>query len=592
MAQPDVKVRISAVDETKAAFQSVARSAQGLKNAIFSVQGAIAGVAGGAVISGLVKTNAEFQRLQASLQTFTGSAAAASKKFEELQTFAAKTPFSLQEIVQGFNILKARGLDPSISSFNAFGNIASGTGKSLNQLTEALADAAVGEFERLKEFGIKANKEGDRIKFTFGGVSTTVGNNSQEILAYLEQLGNVQFAGAMERQAQTLDGAFSNFGDAVDALAKTIGESGLNDFIVNVTRSLTGMIQRMNDAVKAGSDLRQIFQQMFGSADIEERIAGIATEIERVKTAASQGFLSPKQEQAEIKKLLDLQAELFAQRQKATGLPGGARGGFGGVRAMVVTPPVKELTKKQIDEAKAEQEKYSDWMGSFEEANRQRQNQIIDKRLQEEMKAQMEWAEWMQSMQDAELDHFGKMWDKKNGVVKNELEDMKVAFEGWGRGFTDVLTNMVMTGKGSFRDLANSIVSDLIRIQIQKRITDPLVKMGSGFLDSIFGSASAAPAATPSFAGGGFTGIGARSGGLDGQGGFMAMLHPNETVVDHTKGQSMGGVVVNQTINVTTGVQQTVRAEILTLMPQIANAAKSAVADAKLRGGSYAAALR
>jgi hypothetical protein len=53
-----------------------------------------------------------------------------------------------------------------------------------------------------------------------------------------------------------------------------------------------------------------------------------------------------------------------------------------------------------------------------------------------------------------------------------------------------------------------------------------------------------------------------------------------------------GGVTVKQTINVTTGVQQTVRAEILTLMPQIANAAKAAVSDAKLRGGSYAAALR
>ena len=47
------------------------------------------------------------------------------------------------------------------------------------------------------------------------------------------------------------------------------------------------------------------------------------------------------------------------------------------------------------------------------------------------------------------------------------------------------------------------------------------------------------------------------------------------------------GVVVNQTINVTTGVQQTVRAEIASLMPQIANAAKGAVADAKMRGGNY-----
>lgn len=47
-----------------------------------------------------------------------------------------------------------------------------------------------------------------------------------------------------------------------------------------------------------------------------------------------------------------------------------------------------------------------------------------------------------------------------------------------------------------------------------------------------------------SFDGGGFTGTGARSGGLDGKGGFMAMMHPNETVIDHTKGQEVGGGVV------------------------------------------------
>ena len=37
-----------------------------------------------------------------------------------------------------------------------------------------------------------------------------------------------------------------------------------------------------------------------------------------------------------------------------------------------------------------------------------------------------------------------------------------------------------------------------------------------------------------SFAGGGYTGDGARSGGVDGQGGFPAILHPQETVVDHS----------------------------------------------------------
>ena len=63
----------------------------------------------------------------------------------------------------------------------------------------------------------------------------------------------------------------------------------------------------------------------------------------------------------------------------------------------------------------------------------------------------------------------------------------------------------------------------------------------------------------------------------------------NGTIIPN--GQS-SSVVVQQTINVTTGVQQTVRAEVMNMLPQIANAAKSAVAEAKLRGGSFAAAMR
>lgn len=49
-----------------------------------------------------------------------------------------------------------------------------------------------------------------------------------------------------------------------------------------------------------------------------------------------------------------------------------------------------------------------------------------------------------------------------------------------------------------------------------------------------------------SFEGGGFTGYGARVGGLDGKGGMPAIVHPNETVIDHTKGGA--GTQVNITI--------------------------------------------
>jgi hypothetical protein len=46
----------------------------------------------------------------------------------------------------------------------------------------------------------------------------------------------------------------------------------------------------------------------------------------------------------------------------------------------------------------------------------------------------------------------------------------------------------------------------------------------------------------PSFEGGGYTGNAPRSGGLDGRGGFMAMLHPRETVIDHARTGAGGGV--------------------------------------------------
>jgi hypothetical protein len=46
-----------------------------------------------------------------------------------------------------------------------------------------------------------------------------------------------------------------------------------------------------------------------------------------------------------------------------------------------------------------------------------------------------------------------------------------------------------------------------------------------------------------SFDGGGHTGSGPRTGGLDGKGGFLAMLHPQERIIDEYRGQGGGGVI-------------------------------------------------
>ena len=130
---------------------------------------------------------------------------------------------------------------------------------------------------------------------------------------------------------------------------------------------------------------------------------------------------------------------------------------------------------------------------------------------------------------------------------------------------------------------------------IQRQVTAPLFNAMFGASPTTYTTVSGSASPTVGnpdvyFEGGGFTGRGSRSGGVDGKGGFGAILHPNETVIDHSKGQGMGQpVVVN--LNISTGVAQTVRTEIANLLPQITNATKAAVVDARRRGGSFAGAF-
>jgi|DEB0MinimDraft_10_1074344.scaffolds.fasta_scaffold10587_1 hypothetical protein len=184
------------------------------------------------------------------------------------------------------------------------------------------------------------------------------------------------------------------------------------------------------------------------------------------------------------------------------------------------------------------------------------------------------------------------------------LEDIKDKYEDIGntiagsmdQAFMSVVTDIDIL-KDSFEDMAfkvdrifQDMARDIIAHLYQVLVVQQMVRGFGGMLGKSSNPIlSAIGAGLESYDGGGYTGSGPRSGGLDGKGGYMAMLHPRETVIDHTKGQSTGGDVVNvtQNINVSTGVQQTVRAEIKQLMPQIADSAKSAVVDAKRRGGSY-----
>lgn len=61
------------------------------------------------------------------------------------------------------------------------------------------------------------------------------------------------------------------------------------------------------------------------------------------------------------------------------------------------------------------------------------------------------------------------------------------------------------------------------------------------------GAIQVAAIASQTFDGGGFTGNGTRSGGVDGKGGYYAVVHPNETIVDHTKpGREVNGKSIEE----------------------------------------------
>lgn len=232
---------------------SAEKATSGLMGAFTKLIGPLtAAVSVMGTLNKLVDVQRQFDVLNAGLITATGSSANAAIAFEALQKFAQQTPYDLNQAVEGFTKLVNLGLDPSERALMSYGNTASAMGKDLNQMIEAVADAATGEFERLKEFGIKAKQNGDQVSLTFRGVSTTIGNNAAEIEEYLTKLGENEFAGAMERRMDSLDGAIANLGDTWDNLFRQISQSGIGDIIEDAVRMATDALQELSDMLESG----------------------------------------------------------------------------------------------------------------------------------------------------------------------------------------------------------------------------------------------------------------------------------------------------------------------------------------------------
>lgn len=191
-----------------------------------------AAVAIGTVVSGFAvkegfgeAMNLEGYKMQ--LETATKSTEKAGQLMSNAIKFANSTPFETGEVVEATAKMEAYGIS-SERWLKDVADMAGATNKSIDQATEAMADAVMGEWERLKEFGIKkeqlvaaaAEKYGKNIVFNKKGQV----KDEVKMQTILQEVMQKKFAGGAEKQAKTAKGLWSTVtGVTKSSLAKIVG---------------------------------------------------------------------------------------------------------------------------------------------------------------------------------------------------------------------------------------------------------------------------------------------------------------------------------------------------------------------------------
>ncbi|AXY60029.1 tape measure protein [Acinetobacter sp. WCHAc010052] len=242
-------------------FSDLGNLAQKAVPMVAGLAGTIAGVAASYITLDKVMGAQRAYDVQiAGLETATKSAENARTAYAALSQFAKETPYSMDQAVEGFTKLVNLGLTPSERALRSYGNTAAAMGKDLMQFIEAVADASTGEFERLKEFGVKASKQSEDVAFTFQGTTTTVKNSADSIEEYLMKIGENEFAGSMAKRMDSLDGSIANMEDSWKDLYLAISSAGVGEL--------------MRDGVDLASDGIQGLTALISSGAIEAGLAG------------------------------------------------------------------------------------------------------------------------------------------------------------------------------------------------------------------------------------------------------------------------------------------------------------------------------
>lgn len=175
------------------------------------------------VASNVVSTAGMFQKYESVLtNALNGSSDKAKAYLSDINSFAAKTNFQLNELTDDFIKFVNRGVTPSMDAMKKMGDFTNTVAKPFDQLTEAILD--INNPERWKEFGVRVQTEGNKVKLSFRDMTVECDRTVESVMKAVEQFGSMKgVEGSTEAISKTIEGQMSNLEDTITTALAEIG---------------------------------------------------------------------------------------------------------------------------------------------------------------------------------------------------------------------------------------------------------------------------------------------------------------------------------------------------------------------------------
>ncbi|MDP1686886.1 hypothetical protein [Hydrogenophaga sp.] len=611
----DAKIVLSATDKTSAAFASARRSLSGLGSQIATVTSALSGIGAATAVAGLVgliRRSAEVVDGFNDLKDATGASIENISALDRIARETGGTFEAASSLLVKFNaVLKDAEPDKGAGAVLKALNLDIAELKRLDPV-EALRKVAIafngyaddGNKARAMQelFGKSIGEAGPLLKDLAeanGLVATTSTEAAEEIDKYNKNLARLSAnADDLARSlANKLIPVLNRVIEDVSTFGEKASLASLAGDVVGLNKELQALQSRKGSPFNFAVDLDAEI------AKVETRLAEAKAKFNAADTGRPSaaggggGFVNP----ANASTLPSLDIPERPDRDKGAAAK---RARDAAERARLEALREMERTLERIAVlGDADGRRYEASADAVMESNAALREEIQFLGLDDQARAALLQTKEREAIADKELlliglqnagadattisnlereialrrQRVGLLGEQAAGVSAQKkaeaAKDARKEEEEAGKRRTETLAASIEDGiLNGFRDgkSAADIFLDELKAQfgsaVLRPVIEPIAAAGSALVGNFLKSFL-------SFDGGGFTGSGVRSGGLDGKGGFMAMLHPDETVVDHTKGQSSGAsgpvIHINNTIgnvasqaDVVAGMQA-VRAQII-----------------------------